>query len=562
MSSKDSSKSKTKSSSRENDDGRSKSNGSKKDKDTNEDRGSRKKKEGGEGGDASASAEGSGDGGGKKHDKDKGNQKKKKQRAAGKSKKDSKGKPKMNKKGRAAAQSSSNGDEEDDAKEDPNEGVSVVKDSKETFEQLQARKAQNLRSCRQALCGGAVAGFVLLVVGAGLLVALGYAGRCTDPLFPYACGSFECCASACEDDGSTNDDGSSSSDVSGVVGKCALIIINPLEAAGVTLLVVGVVALVGVVVCVLQVNRRTSARVVVPAVAYGCALLLSFVLIAVAVVAFAVGATLPSDSTSTIAVVAGSNATGGEDELVATSAADSLFIVAVSTVWPGVLLLVGAMVGLHLRWRSTVTSRKRLLLVLGLRGSGKSHVASELMGAAERQTDGGSDARDKRRSSSSATTARSGALHDTAGRPTAGNFALAVVRPDGLSMVVMENAGTSAAGILGCAATTTCARSVCAACPPAVSIPACLSCLFARLFVWPCLYVCAVQLSVRLLSMCTLSPADVFDRSNWCCARNGSACTADALVFVVDACNKARLQEAGLFLEVRPPCAQSGDLDR
>ena len=106
-------------------------------------------------------------------------------------------------------------------------------------------------------------------------------------------------------------------------------------------------------------------------------MVVAVVLIVLAVIGFIVG-TLPSDSNA--------------DTAAAPTLNESFLIFALTVFWPGVVLLTISLVGLYMAWQSQTTSRKRTVLVLGLNGSGKSHVATGIVRAAEKQGGGGAAA--------------------------------------------------------------------------------------------------------------------------------------------------------------------------
>ena len=289
------------------------------------------------------------------------------------------------------------------------DGVNVAKDAKEMFSELQARRAANLVRCRLALCLSALVGVTLVVVGAGLLIAFGFFGLCTDADFSYSCGSFECCATACNATASFVG-ASADAAIARSQNDCKLVVANPVEISGTVLLLSGWVVIVAALVCFVQVNR--VARLDVPASVFGNTMVASLVLIVLAIIAFIIAA-LPEVSADTAADI--------------TSIQKSLLIFAITAVWPGVILLIVALVGLYMAWKSQATSRKKKVLVLGLSGSGKSYVARGIVAAAER--------RNGRR--------RSGTVLNMGGKSTSGVFVQAVTRTDGFSLQFLEAADLS-----------------------------------------------------------------------------------------------------------------------
>jgi hypothetical protein len=283
-------------------------------------------------------------------------------------------------------------------------GVNVAKDARETFSELQARRAANLVRCKLALCLSTIVGIALVVVGAGLLIAFGFVGSCADAEFSFSCGSFGCCATACN--GTASFVGASADAATErSQNDCKRVVGNPLEISGTVLLLSGWVVVIAALVCLVQVNR--VARLDVPASVFGNALVASLVLIALAIIGFIIAA-LPDFSADAAADTA--------------SLQQSLLIFAITAVWPGVVLLIVALVGLYLAWKSQATSRKKKVMVVGLSGSGKSHVARGIVAAAERRSG----------------RCRSGTVLHMGGKPTSGVFVQAVTRPDGFSLQFLE----------------------------------------------------------------------------------------------------------------------------
>ena len=285
--------------------------------------------------------------------------------------------------------------------------VNLVKEAKETFAELQARRATNMQRCRLALSLSAILGGVCVVVGAGLYIAFGFVGRCTDPDLPFDCGSFECCPNACN-----------STDVvlgEGSVDECSLVIANPVEISGIVLLIVGWIAIVASLVCFVQVNR--VAQMEIPASAFGTMLVVALVLILAAIVGF---------------IVAGVATTGGATVTNTVSLPQGFLILALTTIWPGALLLIISLVGLHLTWKSQATLRRRKVLVLGLSGSGKSLVVSGLLTAAEKTSGRGA----------------SGTVQNFSGKPTSGFLTQSVTRSDGHSLEFTETGGIGLSQLL------------------------------------------------------------------------------------------------------------------
>lgn len=357
---------------------------SKKDKRSKKDKSKRKKNRS----DGDAKGKGKGDSDGENESTDAEDKKKTKKQSKKSSKKKKSGSPKKSSRDKAASR-----DDFADGPKAASDRVTIVKDEKETFAELQARKAANLLRCRWGLCSAAILGICLIIVGAGLLIAFAYIGRCSDPTFPNACSSFECCSTGC----------------SVPEPVCELVIVSPLEAAGIALHISGWLCILTVLICFAQVSRMAALSV--PSSIFGYLLVASIVLLVASLIGFVVAALAQSG------VIA-----DDPDSEAVTSLEDGFWIFALTTIWPAVILFAASMAGLYVGWKSKRTAKAKTILVVGLGGSGKSHIVDGLVSAAEKQQGAG----------------RSGVVQNMGGRPTKGLMMQAVTRSDGYCLRFFE----------------------------------------------------------------------------------------------------------------------------
>ena len=281
--------------------------------------------------------------------------------------------------------------------------ITLETDSKETFAELQLRRAQNVAKCQQALSIAFIVGFILIVVSVGLFIAFAYGGRCSDPLFPYMCNSFDCCSQTCTAVSSSDNPN----------GECVITIVNPIEAVAITLIIVGFLTIAAVVICCIQVNRVAQLRWS-PQI-FGFSIVIGVILILVSIIAFVIVAANSWDDELSME---GNN--NMSDSILPTS--EVLMTVALTMIWPGAVLVTLSIIIMYIMWRSQATTKKHQVLVFGLPGSGKSYVTSGIMSAAEKMSGGQS----------------SGTIYNMGGQTTNGIFAQEVMRSDGHSLQLIE----------------------------------------------------------------------------------------------------------------------------
>ena len=335
------------------------------------------------------------EGGAPKGDEEDEKDQKKKKKKKNKGDKDKKGKNKKKKK-KKKKQKGKDGKDGEESDEESNKkkletNVTLVTDTKVTFEELQRRRAENLKRCQLAMIVALALGLLFLIIGSGLVTAFTYVGRCADPIYNYSCAIYECCSINCETVNET---------------QCIQVIASPLETSGLVLMVLGFSALLADIICFAQVQR--NAQFDVPATLFGTCFVAAVVMLFIAILAF------------TIAALA---ATGYVDTTTEVDDVEQSFmVVGITFVWPVVPMMLVSIIVLYVRWRSQNTSRRHRVLVLGLSGSGKSHAVSQLVQTAEVQFGSKS----------------SGTLHNPGGLPTNGIFVQGVSRADGHALLFVE----------------------------------------------------------------------------------------------------------------------------